>query len=126
MTFELSFLSDVNECLVNNGGCRKDKKAYCSNYPGGYYCACETGFILKDNSLTECMGKYLVFIVVRNLHLFMTKVSPSYVKDCCMQGNFSNETWLPRIIMKPYTLDIVSVIETTTRRTTLHFFNFVI
>eukprot|EP00795_Rhopilema_esculentum_P012584 gene12584-3284_t len=46
---------DVNECLSNNGGCRRDTKAYCSNYPGGYYCGCEKGYILKDNSLAECM-----------------------------------------------------------------------
>ncbi|XP_065060118.1 uncharacterized protein LOC135687479 [Rhopilema esculentum] len=46
---------DIDECQVNNGGCRKDKNAYCSNYPGGYYCACQAGFIRKENSLTECV-----------------------------------------------------------------------
>ena len=55
--------ADINECNVNNGGCRADKHAYCSNYPGGYYCACSPGYILKDNSLTECVGMLLVVLM---------------------------------------------------------------
>ena len=53
--FFLSSL-DINECLSNNGGCRVDKQAHCVNYPGGFYCGCNKGYILKDNSLTECVG----------------------------------------------------------------------
>jgi len=45
---------DINECLINNGGCRRDKNANCINYAGGHFCSCSKGFILKDDSLTEC------------------------------------------------------------------------
>ena len=64
-TFTFVF-SDINECLSNNGGCRVDKQAKCINYPGGFYCGCNRGYILADNSLTECVGKLLG----SRLHLF--------------------------------------------------------
>ncbi|XP_047124114.1 uncharacterized protein LOC101237974 isoform X1 [Hydra vulgaris] len=45
---------DIDECLINNGGCRTDQHAYCKNTPGSFHCLCFKGFIHKDNSLTEC------------------------------------------------------------------------
>ncbi len=60
MNIEVFFLLDIDECTINKGGCREDKNAKCSNYPGGFYCACDAGYILKDNSLTECIGKPLI------------------------------------------------------------------
>ena len=49
---------DIDECRSNNGGCRVDKHAFCVNYPGGHYCGCHKGYILKDDSKTECVGKF--------------------------------------------------------------------
>lgn len=40
-------LTDVPECLVNNGGCQHGH--YCHNTKGSYYCSCRTGFRLKPD-----------------------------------------------------------------------------
>jgi len=44
-------LTDVNECLVSNGGCQQR----CSNSAGSYTCSCDTGFSLSSDSKT-CVG----------------------------------------------------------------------
>ena len=44
---------DVNECLVNNGGCQQT----CINIPGRRICDCKPGYALKENSETTCAGK---------------------------------------------------------------------
>jgi hypothetical protein len=46
---------DINECLINNGGCQQ----LCSNSAGGYSCTCNTGFTLAFdgktcNDVNEC------------------------------------------------------------------------
>lgn len=46
-SFKLSFInkfpiSDVNECVRNNGGC--DADANCINVEGSFKCECENGF----------------------------------------------------------------------------------
>ena len=44
--------ADVNECSTNNGGCDQ----ICVNVDGGFYCECQTGFLLASNQQT-CNGK---------------------------------------------------------------------
>jgi len=44
--------TDVNECLVNNGGCHAN--ATCNNTLGSYVCTCATGF--TGNGIS-CTGK---------------------------------------------------------------------
>ena len=46
---------DVNECNVNNGGCRGDG-AMCSNLIGSFQCWCEQGYELSSDGVT-CSGK---------------------------------------------------------------------
>ena len=55
--FFISIL-DINECLINNGGCATNGKTHCVNYPGSFVCRCAPGYILKDNSLIECVGMF--------------------------------------------------------------------
>jgi hypothetical protein len=48
---------DVNECLINNGGCQQ----LCSNSPGSFSCSCGTGFVPTAdgkgcNDVNECLG----------------------------------------------------------------------
>ena len=49
----LVYSSDINECLVNNGGCNYT----CVNKPGTYECDCSIGFNF-DDVLKTCTGKY--------------------------------------------------------------------
>ena len=43
--------ADINECLVNKGGCSH----YCHNTIGSYYCTCRTGYKL-DSDKHRCIG----------------------------------------------------------------------
>ena len=44
-------LTEINECLNNNGGCEHN----CTNTPGSYYCTCNTGYqLLSDKH--NCTG----------------------------------------------------------------------
>ena len=45
------FLTDVNECEDENGGC----EAQCINTEGSYECRCPSGFRLGENR-HECEG----------------------------------------------------------------------
>jgi len=46
------YLTDQNECLQNNGGCKQS----CTNTPGSFYCNCDAGFSLASDQVT-CQGK---------------------------------------------------------------------
>lgn len=49
----LNFISDVNECENNNGGCAQQ----CVNIEGSFFCQCNPGFVLEMNQ-RRCQGKY--------------------------------------------------------------------
>ena len=48
---------DINECLVDNGGCHH----VCINTAGSYICQCDNGYTSVNNGV-DCTGKYLVYI----------------------------------------------------------------
>ena len=45
-------LTEINECLVNNGDCDH----ICTNTPGSYYCTCKTGYQLQPDR-RKCLGE---------------------------------------------------------------------
>lgn len=52
------FLTDLNECATNNGGCNQ----MCCNTFGGHFCKCRSGFHL-DNDQRTCIGKLICFML---------------------------------------------------------------
>ena len=53
LMIEFIFLSDFNECQLNNAGCEH----ICANSEGSYNCDCRKGFKLKDDKF-GCEGKF--------------------------------------------------------------------
>ena len=47
-------ISDINECLSDNGGCHHN----CHNSVGSYSCSCTNGYQLNSNGYT-CEGRYV-------------------------------------------------------------------
>ena len=47
-----TFITDINECLNNNGTCSHG----CMNMEGGYYCECFIGYALHPNN-HDCEGR---------------------------------------------------------------------
>ena len=45
-------ISDINECVVDNGGCNQT----CANTQGSFECSCGTGYKLAGNAI-DCDGK---------------------------------------------------------------------
>lgn len=43
--FAAIYLTDVDECALNNGGCQHE----CHNTIGAYECSCHNGFLLHEN-----------------------------------------------------------------------------
>ena len=53
----MHIIPDVDECAVNNGGCRRQ----CVNYPGWYKCNCPRGFRLVSGKACRGMFKSEIF-----------------------------------------------------------------
>ena len=50
-----TIVTDINECLTNNGGCSHN----CTNTAGNYYCGCPDGFDLQPNKRDCLKSKYI-------------------------------------------------------------------
>ena len=51
--FKWVSFSDINECIINNGGCSQ----FCNNSEGSYNCYCQQGFNLEIDGRTCLPGK---------------------------------------------------------------------
>ena len=60
------FLTDINECQNNNGGC--DQK--CLNSVGSYQCDCFKGY-KYDKQTNRCNGKSLLFCNLKKIFSFI-------------------------------------------------------
>ena len=54
MILSYIFSQDINECSINNGGCKQT----CHNTAGSYSCVCDIGFTLDFHD--NCIGKELL------------------------------------------------------------------
>ena len=67
-----NFTSDINECLINKGGCSHN----CINLDGTYICSCPTGNEL-DSTRKNCVGKislYFTFLLRRTLNVHWSEI----------------------------------------------------
>ena len=55
VTYNYYYISDINECESNNGGCQHN----CSNSVGSFQCSCLPGHTLNSDGL-QCSGKIFV------------------------------------------------------------------
>ena len=65
------FITDIDECLDNNGEC----SLYCINTVGSYYCKCPTGYILQSNQ-HDCEGRPQLWVQCQCYCVHRSKVEP--------------------------------------------------
>ena len=58
----MSFIVDIDECQIDNGGCSQQ----CNNSVGSYNCSCISGYELTDDNHT-CTGINISFIFVQKI-----------------------------------------------------------
>ena len=60
-THDSNFIADINECLIDNGGCTHT----CDNTDGSYQCSCNKGYELTSDG-HNCAGIMIcIFSITR-------------------------------------------------------------
>jgi hypothetical protein len=59
VTIVLFLCIDIDECIINNGGC--DQNEMCTNGIGTFSCSCKKGFT-KSSFDGECIGNIVAFL----------------------------------------------------------------
>ena len=59
---------DINECLINNGGCGDVSSTECVNNWGSFSCQCKQGY---NETASNCIGKFNLKIVEHTLNFFV-------------------------------------------------------
>lgn len=78
--FAAVFLTDMDECVVNNGGCLHE----CHNTLGSYTCSCHNGFMLHENQ-HDCKEGGCKYEITASHGEIMSPNYPDYYpsrKDC--------------------------------------------
>ncbi len=80
LSIRCPFLSDINECTEENGGCNQT----CTNSIGSYQCSCRSGYLLSQDG-RGCDSKYIY-----NLHSlnFISCLCFSDVNECSIQNGY--------------------------------------
>lgn len=75
--FAALFLTDIDECVINNGGCQHE----CKNTIGSYICSCHNGYTLHENG-HDCKegGTYIQHEI---LQLMVIKIRILYAIAGC-------------------------------------------
>nr|XP_046916877.1 tolloid-like protein 1 isoform X2 [Dermatophagoides farinae] len=71
--FHLHFFTDLDECVINNGGCQH----VCRNKIGSYVCECNSGYVLHENKHDCKEGSCSYQITSSNAEI----VSPQYPEE---------------------------------------------
>ena len=78
----MNVLTDINECLTNNGNCSTN--AVCTNNPGSFTCACKAGY---TGNGTMCSGENClvqISVVEKNSLVVMVYSLIKFMRDFCI------------------------------------------
>ena len=61
-TTVIVLFTDIDECMEGDADCNQ----ICVNTLGSYYCSCEPGYQLVNDTECEGINSYYIYVLVRN------------------------------------------------------------
>ena len=83
--------TDINKCLVNNGGCSH----YCKKWGSSYVCTCPAGYEV-DSSDKNCIGNKMT-VFNNSFSIFGSRFVYFFSSSCCiftLPANCSSSSWI--------------------------------